>query len=89
MREGNVSALPVEQRLKCGGHPKLTPAALDLKALQLPLRTAACSGDVAHLRAMTQIKLHVVWALRLIWRLHGLHRDVVPGRVVLQHRRKQ
>jgi cell wall-associated NlpC family hydrolase len=37
MREGDVSALPVEQRLVYVGHLKPTPWALDVPVLQMPL----------------------------------------------------
>lgn len=38
MREGDVSPLPVEQRLVYVGHLKPTPWALDMPALQMPLQ---------------------------------------------------
>jgi hypothetical protein len=43
MREGDVSPLPVEQRLVYVGHLKPTPWALDVPVLQMPIELGPAS----------------------------------------------
>jgi hypothetical protein len=47
MREGDVSTLPVEQRLVYVGHLKPTPWALDVPVLQMPLQLGPATAPTA------------------------------------------